>query len=109
MTGPNASPREILKFQLALLELYEGLLESPAWDEAKVNTTLKTFLSSVLALIRVQQSIGGQVLTIQREMIRQYREQLEAWLAEQGDARGDGAGRPAAPTAGADGPAAGRR
>ncbi len=46
----------LLKFQLALLELYEGLLESPAWDEAKVNTTLKTFLSSVLALIRVQQS-----------------------------------------------------
>ena len=76
MTASNASPRDLIRFQLSMLELYEGLLEGPAWDEAKVNATLKTFMSTVITLIRVQQSLGGQVLTIQREMIRQYRAEL---------------------------------
>jgi hypothetical protein len=93
MIGFNTSPREFVTFQLALLELYETLLEDPAWDEAKVNTTLKAFMSSALMLIRIQQSMGGQVLNIQKEMIRQYRAQLEQWLAEHGDTAGDGAGR----------------
>jgi hypothetical protein len=97
MTESNTSPGDLIRFQLSLLELYEGLLESPTWDESNINATLKTFLSSGLAFLRLQQSIGGQVLTIQREMIRQYRAQLEQWLAEHGDAPGNGTGRPGSP------------
>lgn len=88
MTESNTSPGDVIRFQLSILELYENLLESPTWDESNINSTLKTFLSSTLAFLRLQQSIGGQLLTIQREAIRQYRAQLEQSLAEQGDASG---------------------
>jgi hypothetical protein len=97
MTESNTSPGDLIRFQLSLLELYESLLESPTWDEANINSSLKTFLSSSLAFLRLQQSLGGQVLTIQREMIRQYRAQLEQWLAEHGDVSGNGTGRPGSP------------
>ena len=84
--------RSIVVFQLTLLELYESLLEMSAWDEGKVNTTLKTFMSSVLALMRVQQSLGIQVGIVQRELIRKHRARLEQWLEEHGEPSGDGAG-----------------
>ena len=84
--------RSIVVFQLTLLELYESLLEMSAWDEGKVNTTLKTFMSSVLALMRVQQSLGAQVVIEQRDLIRQHRARLEQWLEEHGEPSGDGAG-----------------
>jgi hypothetical protein len=84
--------RSIVVFQLTLLELYESLLEMSAWDEGKVNTTLKTFMSSVLALMRVQQSLGTQVVIVQRELIRKHRARLEQWLEEHGEPAGDGAG-----------------
>ena len=80
---------DLVRFQLSLLELYEALLDSGGWDEAKSNATLKTFMSSVLALIRVQRALGGQVLTAQQEMIRQYRAQLDTWLEEHRET-GDG-------------------
>jgi len=81
--------RSIVTFQLCLLELYESLLETCAWDESKVNTTLKTFMSSVLALMRVQRSLGTQVVTVQRELIRKHRARLEQWLQEHGESSGD--------------------
>ena len=84
--------RSIVVFQLTLLELYESLLEMSGWDEGKVNTTLKTFMSSVLALMRVQQSLGTQVGIVQRELIRKHRARLEQWLEEHGGPPGDGAG-----------------
>jgi hypothetical protein len=84
--------RGIVVFQLNLLELYETLLETCAWDEAKVNTTLKTFMSSVLALMRVQQSLGTEVVVVQRELIRKHRARLEQWLEEHEEPPGDGAG-----------------
>ena len=82
---------DLVRFQLALLEAYEALLDSPGWDEAKANATLKTFMASVLALIRVQRSLGGQLLTAQQQMIRQCRAQLETWLEEHGDSSDGGA------------------
>ncbi len=87
-----ATLREVVTFQLRLLELYESLLENCEWDESKVNATLKTFMSSVLALMRVQQSIGTQVVTVQKELIRTHRARLEQWLAEHPEAPGDGGG-----------------
>jgi len=82
--------RDLVRFLLCLLDLYETVLASTVWDEAKANATLKTFMSSMLALIRVQRSLGGQLLTAQHETIQQYRAQLEMWLEEQGQAA-DGA------------------
>jgi hypothetical protein len=83
MTGPEADslPREVITLQLHLLDLYEALLATSAWDEAKMNAVLKTFMSSALALMRVQQAISGKVVPAQQEMIREYRARLEDWLA----------------------------
>src|SRR5262245_3378375 len=97
MTESNTSPGDLIRFQLSLLELYENLLESPTWDEANLNRSLKTFLSSALSFLRLQQSLGGQVLAIQREMIRQYRVQLEQSLAEHDNLSDDRAGQPEPP------------
>jgi hypothetical protein len=91
--------RSIVVLQLTLLELYESLLEMCAWDEAKVNTTLKTFMSSVLALMRVQQSLGTQVVSVQKELIRKHRARLEQWLQEHEEPPGDGAGHDGVPGA----------
>lgn len=83
MTDSASPPREVVVFQICLLDLYDSILEACAWDEAKVNAMLKTFMSSVLALVRVQQSLGQEVATSQKEWVRQYRAQLERWLEEQ--------------------------
>jgi len=83
MTDAPSPPREVVVFQICLLDLYDSILEACAWDEAKVNAMLKTFMSSVLALVRVQQSLGQEVTTSQKEWVRQYRAQLERWLEEQ--------------------------
>jgi hypothetical protein len=91
--------RSIVVFQLTLLDLYESLLEMSAWDEGKVNTTLKTFMSSLLALLQVQRSLGTQVVVAQRELIRKHRARLEQWLAEHGEADGDGVGWNSSPGA----------
>lgn len=81
--SPSASPpREVVIFQLCLLDLYEALLETCVWEEARVNAILKAFMSSVLALIRVQQSVGEQVVNSQKEWVKQYRAQLEGWLED---------------------------
>jgi hypothetical protein len=84
--------RSIVVFQLTLLDLYESLLEMSAWDEGKVNTTLKTFMSSLLALMRVQRSLGTQVVLVQRELIRTQRARLEQWLEEHEEPAGGGTG-----------------
>ena len=105
MTEPGAGlpPREVVGFQLALLELYEALLDACEWDEAKLNAVLKGFMSSVLGLIRLQQSVGERALLGQREWIRGYRAQLEQWLAEQGSGAQGGGGWPSASWPGAGG------
>jgi hypothetical protein len=79
---------------LGLLDLYETLLDGPGWDEGKVNAALKAAMLSAVALLRVQQSLGIQMVSSQRELIRQYRTRLEEWLVEQAKS-GDGAGAPA--------------
>ena len=78
----TSTVREIVRFQLALLDLYESALDSAQWDEARVNETLKTFMMTVLALLRVQRSLGERVVSVQKDMIRDYRERLEAWLRD---------------------------
>jgi hypothetical protein len=84
--------RSIVVFQLTLLDLYESLLEMSAWDEGKVNTSLKTFMASLLALLRVQRSLGTQVVTVQRDLIREHRTRLEQWLEEHGETAGNATG-----------------
>jgi hypothetical protein len=86
----TSTVHEIVRFQIALLDLYESALDSAQWDEARVNETLKTFMMAVLALLRVQRSLGERVVTVQKDMIREYRERLEAWLRDH-DAHPDGA------------------
>jgi hypothetical protein len=83
MTDAASPPREVVIYQNCLLDLYDSILEACAWDEAKVNAMLKTFMASLLALVRVQQSLGQEVATSQKEWVRQYRAQLEQWLEEQ--------------------------
>lgn len=89
MTDSASPPREVVVFQICLLDLYDSMLEACAWDEAKVNAMLKTFMSSVLALVRVQQSLGPEVAASQKEWVRQYRAQLERWLEEQSASVGE--------------------
>jgi hypothetical protein len=87
MTEPSDTEhlRSIVSLQISLLDLYESLLESSTWDEAQANATLKVFMSSVLALMRVQRSLGAKVVTVQRDLIREHRERLEQWLANHGE------------------------
>ncbi len=94
MTEPSDAEqfRSIVVFQLTLLDLYESLLEMSAWDEEKINTTLKTFMASLLALLRVQRSLGTQAVVGQRELIREHRARLEQWLEEHGETAGNGTG-----------------
>jgi hypothetical protein len=83
---PGASiPRDVIRFQLELLNVYETLLAGSLWDETKVNTLLKTLMSSGLAIMRLQQSISAELVPAQQEMIRQYRERLEQWLTDNDD------------------------
>jgi hypothetical protein len=96
-SGP-ATLRDIVTFQLTLLDLYETLLENLTWDEERLNTTLKTFMLSVLALTRVQRGLGDRVAAVQKEAIREYRGRLEAWLREH-DGTGDGPRSPHGDTA----------
>jgi hypothetical protein len=90
MTEPtdHAPFRGLIDAQLGLLDFYESLLDTYGWDEGRANATLKTLISATLALLRVQRSLGGDIVTLQRDLIRQHRERLEQWLAEHG-------GRPA--------------
>jgi hypothetical protein len=81
-SGTDSLPRQVITLQLHLLDLYEALLAGSVMDESKANAVLKTFLSSALALMRVQQSISGKVIPVQQEMIREYRARLEDWLAQ---------------------------
>ena len=92
MTESDGSAlRDIVNFQLTLLDLYETLLDNCEWDEGRINTTLKTFMMSVVALMRIQRTLGERVATVQKEMIGQYRARLEQWLKEyEGGAHGTG-------------------
>jgi hypothetical protein len=87
VTEPADIPllREVVRFQLALVDTYAALLESSAWDEARLNTAVKSFLASVLALVRVQHAVGGRFVASQHEMLREYRQRLLDWLAANDD------------------------
>ena len=79
---PPFPSHDLVQLQLGLLDLYETLLDGPGWNEGKVNAALKAAMLSAVALLRVQHSMGNQVASAQRELIREYRTRLEAWLAE---------------------------
>ena len=49
MTDPYV-PQDIVKFQLAILDVTQSLLDSCCWDEAKLNDVLKKVMSSFLPL-----------------------------------------------------------
>jgi DNA-binding transcriptional regulator PaaX len=80
----QSTPRDVITFQLALLDAYERLLSSCSWDEAKLNEALKSALSSLLPLLRAQRAMSEQVLASHKELIRHYRRVLEASLNQPG-------------------------
>ena len=79
MPDPS-TPRDLVNFQLALLDAYEKLLESCSWDQTKLNDVLKSVMSSFLPLLRAQRDMRDQLLASQRELIRQYRQSLKTSL-----------------------------
>jgi hypothetical protein len=90
MTDPSP-PRDLVNFQLSLLDAYEKLLESCSWDQAKLNDVLKAVMSSFLPLLRAQREIREQLFASQKELIRQYRQSLEASLQQSDDQASSGA------------------
>ena len=78
-------PQDVIHFQLSVLDAYEKLLASCNWDEARLNDVLKAMLASILPLLRTQRALGEQFLGAHQEMLRQYRQTLEASLREPGD------------------------
>jgi hypothetical protein len=90
MPDPS-TPRDLVNFQLALLDAYEKLLESCSWDQGKLNDILKSVMSSFLPLLRAQREMRDQLLASQRELIRQYRQSLEASLHQSGQKAGSSA------------------
>jgi hypothetical protein len=103
---PPFPSRDVVQLQLGLLDLYETLLDGPGWDEGKVNAALKAAMLSAVALFRVQQSMGSQIASAQRELIREYRTRLEAWLAEHPRTSDDASAPPGSPAGNGPGPAA---
>lgn len=83
MINPS-TPQEVVKFQLAILDVYQSLLDSCSWDEAKLNDVLKKVMSSFLPLWRAQQELGERLFASHKELIRQYRQVLEALLDQSG-------------------------
>ena len=90
MTDP-AAPHDVVDFQLAVLDAYERLLASCSWDEARLNETLKSMMSSMLPLLRAQRALGEQLFASHQQLVRQYRRTLEASL-HQSDGPTDGSG-----------------
>jgi hypothetical protein len=90
MTDP-ATPRDIVDFQLAVLDAYEKLLATCSWDEPRLNKALKSMMSSMLPLLRAQRALGEQLFASHQELVRQYRHTLEASLS-QSDGQPDGSG-----------------
>ncbi|MGA8552701.1 MAG: hypothetical protein WB678_20955 [Stellaceae bacterium] len=90
MTDP-AVPRDLVDFQLAVLDAYEKLLASCSWDETQLNEALKSMMSSLLPLLRAQRALGEQLFTSHQEVLRQYRRVLEGSL-RQADAQLAGSG-----------------
>jgi DNA-binding transcriptional regulator PaaX len=90
MTNP-AAPRDLVDFQLAVLDAYEKLLASCSWDEAQLNEALKSMMPSLLPLLRAQRALGEQLLTSHQEVLHQYRRVLEGSL-RQADAQPAGSG-----------------
>lgn len=90
MTDP-AVPRDLVDFQLAVLDAYEKLLASCSWDETQLNEALKSMMSSLLPLLRAQRTLGEQLFTSHQEVLRQYRRVLEGSL-RQADAQLAGSG-----------------
>jgi hypothetical protein len=85
MTDPSI-PQDIVKFQLAVLDAYQSLLDSCSWDEAKLNDVLKKVMSSFLPLWRAQHELGERLFASHKQLIRQYRQALEASLEQSGSA-----------------------
>ncbi len=81
MTDP-AAPRDVIDFQLAVLDAYEKLLASCSWDELRLNEALKSMMSSMLPLLRAQRALGEQLFASHQELVRQYRRTLEASLRQ---------------------------
>jgi hypothetical protein len=101
--GHGFPSRDLVHLQLGLLELYETLLDNPGWNEGKVNAALKAAMLSAMALLRVQQALGVQLVSAQRDLIREYRAKLEEWLVEQAkSAEGGGAPPPSSTESGPD-------
>ena len=75
----------LIQFQLALLDAYEAGLAQNAWDEARLNEALKSWLAILLPALRAQRALAEQTFTAHRELIGQYRSHLEAALRTQGD------------------------
>jgi hypothetical protein len=87
----SATPRDIVDFQLAVLDAYEKLLASCSWDEPRLNEALKSMMSSMLPLLRAQRALGEQLFASHQELVRQYRRTLEASL-RQSEGGPDGSG-----------------
>lgn len=75
-------PRDAVAFQLAVLDAYEKLLFSCSWDEARLNEALKSMMAAALPLLRAQRALCEQLFAAHREMIREYRQALDAALRQ---------------------------
>jgi len=87
----SATPRDVVDFQLAVLDAYEKLLASCSWDESRLNEALKSMMSSMFPLLRAQRALGEQLFASHQELVRQYRRTLEASL-RQTDGQPDASG-----------------
>lgn len=88
MADDAAPRRDVARFQLAVLDAYEKLLASCAWDEGSLNEALKSMMVSMLPLLRAQRALGEQLVSSHQELLRQYRRVLEAALRQPGDGGG---------------------
>jgi hypothetical protein len=76
---------ELLKFQLSLLNAYEGLLKSQTWDKAQLNQVLKEWMSSLLPLVQSGEAMREQLVEAQKQVLEQYRHCLEEALRRQSE------------------------
>ncbi len=74
-----------LRYHLALLDFYEQQCVRNLWDEGRLNEALKSFLASLMPVLRAQRALNQEMFSTHRDLIGRYRELLRSMLSEQGD------------------------
>jgi hypothetical protein len=83
-TTVSAPCAALIQFQLALLDFYETQYAQDVWDEGRRDELLKSWVASLLPVLRAQRALNQQLLIAHRDLIGHYRDHLRSMLQSYG-------------------------